>query len=89
VPFDIDALSRIRSQLEAISNGQRPRLIAVGRLSTDQLQTINSTRIANGFSPIVAEILFDGRHLFKSRCVDDGYTLDEVIEQLESAFTDN
>jgi hypothetical protein len=88
VPFDIDALSRIRSQLEAISSSQRPRLITVGSLSTDQLQTINLHRLANGFSPIVGEILFDGRHMYKSRCIDDGYTIDDVMEQLESAFTD-
>ena len=88
MPFDNDALSRIRLQLEAISNGIKPRLIGIGSLSRDQLQTINQHRAENGFSPIVADILFDGRHLYKSRCVDDGYSIDEVIEQLVSAFSE-
>jgi hypothetical protein len=88
MPFSTDALEQIRVQLDTISKGIKPRLITVGRLSADQLLTINTHRETNGFPPIVAEILFDGRHLYKSRCVDDAYTIDDVIDQLTSAFSD-
>jgi hypothetical protein len=88
MPFDNDALSRIRLQLETIAKGTKPRLIGIGSLNRGQLQEINQHRAMNGFSPIVADILFDGRHLYKSRCVEDGYTIDEVIEQLVSAFSE-
>lgn len=88
MPFDIDALERIRVQLDTISKGIKPRLITVGNLSTEQLITINAYREANGFPPIVSEVLFDGRHLYRSRCVEDAYTIEDVIEQLTSAFSD-
>jgi hypothetical protein len=88
MPFDFDALQRIRAQLETISTGQKPRLISVGHLTDAQLLVINTHRRENGFPVIVAEILFDGRHLFRSRCVDDGYSIDDVIDQLSSAFSD-
>ena len=36
--------------------------------------------------PVVAEVLFFGSHIYQSRCVRDGYTLDDVIDQIVSAM---
>jgi hypothetical protein len=36
----------------------------------------------------VSEVLFDGRHLYNSRCIEDGYTIDDVLDQISSAFND-
>jgi hypothetical protein len=41
-----------------------------------------------GFPALRSEILFHGSHLFKSRCVENPYTIDQVLEQIQSALSD-
>jgi len=66
----------------------RPRAIAIGFFTDAQLSHINEVRISLGYAPLLPEIVFHGSHLYKSRCVRDGYTIDQVLEQIESAFSD-
>lgn len=42
-----------------------------------------------GFPALRPEILFHGSHLYNSRCVENPYTIDQVLEQIESAFSAN
>jgi len=41
-----------------------------------------------GLPTLRPEIVFHGSHLFRSRCVKDGYTIDQVLEQIQSALSD-
>jgi len=41
-----------------------------------------------GFPVLRSEILFHGSHLFHRRCVKDLYTIDQVLEQIQSAFSE-
>ena len=91
-----DAENLIRSNLElaakwfALERTARPRqpIVRIGELSKAQLTTINQQRQEEELPPVVAAVLFDGRHMYKSRCIEDGYTIDEVIEMVSVAFND-
>jgi hypothetical protein len=91
-----DAESLIRSNLElaatwfALERTARPRqpIVRIGELSEAQLTKINQQRQQEELPPVVAAVLFDGRHLYESRCIEDGYTIDEVIEMVFVAFND-
>ena len=41
------------------------------------------------FPPLQSEIVMVGRHLYNSRVVKDGYTIDEVLMQIENALDEH
>jgi hypothetical protein len=55
-------------------------------LTEKQLLSINTYRANNGLPEISAEIIFLGKHLYQSRCVRDGYSVEEVILQIRNAL---
>ena len=73
---------------QSVSGGQRARETIIGTLTDAQLAAINERRAARSkpLAPIVAEILFFGKHLYESRCVRDGYTIEDVVDQIISAL---
>jgi hypothetical protein len=91
-----DAENLIRSNLElaarwfALERIARPRqpIVRIGELSEAQLTKINRQRQEADLPPIVATVLFDGRHMYQSRCIEDGYAIDEVIKMVSIAFND-
>ena len=91
-----DAENLIRANLElaanwfALERAARPRqpIVRIGELSEAQLATINQQRQEEELPSVVAAVLFDGRHMYESRCIEDGYTIDEVIEMVFAAFND-
>jgi hypothetical protein len=89
MPLYPNAHALIRANLERAANRQKPPIVRIGTLSEDQLKTINAQRLEEELPAIVAEILFDGRHMYNSRCVEDGYTIDDVLDQITSAFSDS
>jgi hypothetical protein len=91
-----DAENLIRSNLELAARWfalertarTKPPIVRIGELSEAQLTTINQQRQEEELPPVVAAVLFDGRHMYESRCIEDGYTIDEVIEMIFIAFND-
>jgi hypothetical protein len=91
-----DAEHLIRTNLElaarsfGLERAARPRqpIVRIGELSAAQLAQINQQRQEEELPPVVAEVLFDGRHMYESRCIEDGYTIDDVIEMVLTAFND-
>jgi len=61
--------------------------VAIGTLTDAQLATINARRNEEGLKPIVPEVLFVGWHVYRSRVLRDGYSIADVIDQIESAMT--
>jgi hypothetical protein len=86
VPLFENAAKIIRANLEEIIALGRPRVVEIGALTTDQLAAINEFRIENDLPPIIAQVKFLGRHIYQSRIVGNGYMVDEIIEQIESAM---
>ncbi len=88
MPLYQHAVSLIRANLEQISNGRKAKPVAIGTLTESQLGAINQSRQSRAIPlPIViAEVLFIGQHIYNSRVVRDGYSIDDVIEQIVSAM---
>jgi hypothetical protein len=87
MPLHKNAEKLIRRNLNICAQGKKPPLVVIGSLTQKQLDAINAER-QQGDPPlaaITAEIVFDGRHMHRSRCENNGYTIDEVIEQIVSA----
>ena len=78
----------IALQLEALARGERVRLIAIGVLTQAQLAVLNRDRVSLGQTPLIAEVVFLGRHIYNSRIIKDGYSIDDVIQQIRSALDD-
>ncbi len=78
----------IRGCFSAIKRGQNPRRVAIGKLTDKQLKKINENRAIRGWNPIVAEVLFHGRHIFESRVTKDGYKEEDVITQILSGMSE-
>jgi hypothetical protein len=83
-----NAQALIRSNLEALQSGQRVKGIAIGTLTAAQLNAINAERAAEGgtLPPILEEVIFFGSHAYRSRVLQDGYTIEDVVDQVMSAM---
>jgi hypothetical protein len=88
LPLFADGLRKIRRNLTQAQSGLRPRAVKIGFFTGEQLALINEAFISKGFPELLPEILFHGTHLFKSRCERDGYTIEHVLAQIQSAFSD-
>jgi len=85
MPLFEDALARIRKNLESFRDGKKAPLISVGTLTPEQLGCINKYRKKHGFPLMADELVFIGSHVYKSRITEDGYTIEEVLVQIEIA----
>jgi hypothetical protein len=86
LPLFADGLKKIRNSLLLVQEGKHSPFVKVGSFTPEQLKLINEQRGQDDLLPIEAIIVFNGKHLYKSRCVENGYTIDEVLVQIESAF---
>lgn len=86
MPLFADGLNKIRKALNLVAKGERSPYVKIGAFTPDQLLAINALREEEELEPIEAIIVCDGKHLYGSRCVKDGYSIDEVVEQTELAF---
>jgi len=88
LPLFADGLRKIRRNLVQLQTGDRPKIVKIGFFTPGQLAQINQARASEGFRPLLPEIVFRGQHLYRSRCEGDGYTIDSVLEQIRSAYSD-
>jgi hypothetical protein len=88
MPLYGNAVDLIRANFEEISKGIKPQGVAIGFLTDRQLEEINRARAAHvpPLPPVVGEVLFYGRHMYKSRVVRDSYTVEDAIDQIVSAM---
>lgn len=88
MPLYTHAVDLIRENLEQISRGWKVKPIAIGKLTQEQLDSINQHRQARNpdLPEVVAEVVFFGSHIYQSRCVRDGYAIQDVIDQIVSAM---
>jgi hypothetical protein len=86
MPLLPDAIEKIRANLEQVRDGQKPKLVVIGRLTQAQMDAINARRAEQGLLPIVDEVVFIGKHVYRSRITGNLYTIEDVIEQICSAM---
>lgn len=88
MPLYDNAIYLIEANLRELENGGKVRPVAVGCLTDAQLSIINQERASRSppMPEIIGEVLFMGRHAYNSRCIRDGYSIDDLIEQIKSAM---
>jgi len=86
MPLYADAPDVLRQQLEQIRDRQAIRVVPIDTLTTAQLTAINAARADERLRPIIEEVVFFGRHIYKRRIVEDGYKIEDVIEQISSVM---
>jgi hypothetical protein len=86
MPLFNEAFALIRANLDQLQKGYRPRIVLVGALTEVQREAINQERKSHGHSLVGGEVVFLGRHIYEGRVVRDGYTIDDVIDQIASAM---
>ena len=88
MPLCENAFDRMRANFERIAHGDKPSGCVIGTLTKEQLDALNRMRAAHQppLPPVKSEVLFYGRHLYRSRVVRDGYTVEDVLDQIASAM---
>lgn len=89
MPLFENADALIRANLERFQPAVKVRVqaVTIGTLTDTQLAAINANRAAEGLPPVMAEVLFVGWHIYKSRIIRDGYRIADVIDQIASAMS--
>lgn len=89
MPLYANALQLIRANLELLKAGERPKFVSIGYLTDAQHQGINAIREKEG-KPLLDGplVLFMGRHLYESRAIKDGYSIDDMMVMVENAMSD-
>jgi hypothetical protein len=86
MPLHANAEEVVRKNLQKLQNGDRVSLIAIGTLTCEQLVTINTYKTKRGLPSISGEVVFIGGHIYKSRILKDGYSIEDVVLQITRAF---
>jgi hypothetical protein len=87
VPLYQDAEDKIRVNLTTLQSGDRAHLTAIGYLTDSQFYELNLQRAKFDLHLLEQnEIIFIGRHLYNSRA-KDGYTIEDMIDQIASALS--
>lgn len=84
MPLSEEALALIRANLVGLRSGYKVRLVVSEPSRLCSLT--RSTRSARGYPRIVAEVVFIGRHVYESRIVRDGYSIEDVLDQIASSM---
>lgn len=89
MPLIQNGRSILRASLEMLAQGEKPLVVTIGYLTMAQHATISEYRLMHGLPGLASpEIVFLGRHLHHSRAIKDGYSIDDIIDQIESAIAD-
>jgi hypothetical protein len=89
MPLITNAKDILRANLELLAQGERPMVVTIGYLTEKQHTTINIYRMGHDLPRLASpEVVFLGRHLYNSRVIKDGYTIDDILDQIESAMSD-
>jgi hypothetical protein len=88
MPLYPDAEKLIRRNIALIKRGVKPSAVLIGFLTNRQLLDIHTYRASRHWEPINDQIVFVGCHVYDSRVIKDGYSDDDLLGQIESAFSE-
>jgi hypothetical protein len=89
MPLNSDAEQLIRENLVEASRGNKLYAVTIGRLSDAQLESLNREREKYNLGPLEGTVIFRGKHVYESRIAKDGYSIEDVILQILSAFSNS
>lgn len=85
-PVKDGALPKARGLLEALSRGERSAPVDIGSLTAEQLAALNASRVNQGLPTVGPDLVYKGRHHYTSRSAD-GYSIDDMLAQIESSLS--
>lgn len=89
MPLYHNAFELIRANLETLQKGARVELVAIGRFTDEQFETINEHRQRNKMPLLESpEIVFFGSHMYDSRVNKDNYTINDIMLQIQHAIVE-
>lgn len=87
MPVHPDRVDAICAHLERVKKGERTKPLDIGELTAAQFAAINAGRTAQSLPTLVsAVIVYVGRHHFERRYLGDGYTILDMVAQLQSGL---
>jgi hypothetical protein len=86
MPLADNAEKLIRKNLQYIRNGRKAHPVVIGTLTEIQLAKMNEERAGRKFPPMKAAVVFVGKHIYDSRVLKDGYSVDDVVAQIISGM---
>ena len=88
MPLFHNARELIRANLEHCQRNAKfkPRPVVIGILTEIQINRLNELRAEDGLPPMQPEVVFIGSHLYRQR-TRQSYSIDEILEQIESAMS--
>lgn len=88
MPLNANARAILQATFQLLKEGGRPNVATIGTLTNEQFLAINLKRKTQGLPPLGSpEIVILGRHLYKSRVIEDGYSIADICDQIESALS--
>lgn len=89
MPLYGNAKEMIKLNLEQLMKGERPKFVPIGYFTDEQFNKINEFRLANELPALEQnEILYMGRHHYESRVTKDGYTIIDLLQQIEHSLSE-
>jgi hypothetical protein len=90
MPLDDNAAELILQQLHRIERGERVGLLEIGELTSAQFEEIVRLKRELGHEPPgSSRLVYLGRHHYDSRVRRDGYTIGDLVLQLEAALAES
>jgi len=83
----VNASALIRANLEEVARGRKAHSVVIGSFTAEQFAMLNQLKAAAQLPELESpEIVFIGSHVYQSRVQRDGYTIDDVILQIQHAM---
>jgi hypothetical protein len=87
MPLHADGKARILLQLQRLERGEQVSVVEIGRLSDEQFAALCRLKAELDHPiPESPELVYKGKHHFDSRVVRDGYQIEDLALQIESAL---
>jgi hypothetical protein len=89
MPLFENAAALIKANLQQFNPHQKVKVkpVVIGVLTDAQLAVIHTNQREQDLPLSTKEVVFIGWHAYKSRILKDGYTVDDVVDQISSAMS--
>lgn len=89
MPLYENVEEELREHIQKLFDSERPNILAIGKLTDEQLSAINVYRKAESLPELEnEEVLYIGRHHYESRS-NDGYNADDLFKQIEHGLSED
>lgn len=89
MPLDAAARAVVITQLQRIARGDKVWIVEIGELTDAQFAELVRQKLELGHDPPTSKkLVYLGKHHYDSRVRRDGYAIEDLVLQLESALAE-